>query len=88
VKIVQEVLNLGDSGYITKNNAGEHIVKAIKTIVNGEQYFSNDIQSELLKVVLGQKTRNSETPKNYVFESLTEREKNVLTLVIIEFSTI
>ncbi|MFT6960006.1 MAG: two-component system invasion response regulator UvrY [Polaribacter sp.] len=88
VKIVQEVLKLGARGYISKNNAGEHIVKAIKTVVNGEQYFSNDIQSELLKVALGQKTRNGETPKDYLFESLTEREKNVLILVTRELSTI
>jgi DNA-binding NarL/FixJ family response regulator len=88
VKIVQEVLKLGARGYISKSNAGEHIVKAIKAVVNGEQYFSNDIQDELLKVALGQKTRNGETPKDYLFESLTEREKNVLTLVTRELSTI
>jgi len=44
VKIVQEVLKLGASGYISKSNAGEHILKAIKAVANGEQYFSNDIQ--------------------------------------------
>ena len=37
VKIVQEVLNLGASGYISKNNAGEHIIKAIKAVANGDQ---------------------------------------------------
>ena len=88
VKIVQEVLKLGASGYISKNNAGEHILKAIKAVVNGEQYFSNDIQNELLKVVSGQKTRKGEMPEDYLYESLTEREKNVLTLVTKELSTI
>jgi two-component system invasion response regulator UvrY len=88
VKIVQEVLKLGASGYISKNNAGEHILNAIKAVVNGEQYFSNDIQSELLKVVSGQKTRKGEMPEDYLYESLTEREKNVLKLVTKELSTI
>jgi two-component system invasion response regulator UvrY len=88
VKIVQEVLKLGASGYISKNNAGEHILNAIKAVVNGEQYFSNDIQNELLKVVLGQKTRKGEMPEDYLYESLTEREKNVLKLVTKELSTI
>ena len=88
VKIVQEVLKLGASGYISKNNAGEHILKAIKAVVNGEQYFSNDIQNELLKVVSGQKTRKGEMPEDYLYESLTEREKSVLTLVTKELSTI
>ena len=88
VKIVQEVLKLGASGYISKNNAGEHILKAIKAVVNGEQYFSNDIQNELLKVVSGQKTRKGEMPEDYLYESLTEREKSVLALVTKELSTI
>ena len=88
VKIVQEVLKLGASGYISKNNAGEHILKAIKAVVNGEQYFSNDIQNELLKVVSGQKKRKGEMPEDYLYESLTEREKSVLTLVTKELSTI
>jgi two-component system invasion response regulator UvrY len=88
VKIVQEVLKLGASGYISKNNAGEHILNAIKAVVNGEQYFSNDIQNELLKVVSGQKTRKGEMPEDYLYESLTEREKNVLKLVTKELSTI
>ena len=31
------------------------MVKAIKTVVKGEHYFSDDIQNELLKVALGKK---------------------------------
>ena len=32
IKIVEEILKLGCSGYITKNNAGEHILDAIKAV--------------------------------------------------------
>ncbi|MFD2530384.1 MULTISPECIES: response regulator transcription factor [Polaribacter] len=87
VKIVQEVLNLGARGYISKNNAGEHIVKAIKAVANDEQYFSNDIQEELLKSFSGQKTRKGDMPEDFLFESLTEREISVLKLVTKELST-
>ncbi|MFQ3297316.1 MAG: two-component system invasion response regulator UvrY, partial [Patiriisocius sp.] len=87
VKIVQEVLNLGARGYISKNNAGEHIIKAIQAVANGDQYFSNDIQNELLKSISGQKARKGDMPEDFLFESLTEREKNVLRLVSIELST-
>ena len=87
VKIVQEVLNLGARGYISKNNAGEHIIKAIQAVANGDQYFSNDIQNELLKAISGQKVRKGDMPEDFLFESLTEREKNVLRLVSIELST-
>ncbi|TXD47955.1 response regulator transcription factor [Polaribacter sp. IC073] len=87
VKIVQEVLRLGASGYISKNNAGEHIIKAIKAVANGEQYFSNDIQDELLKGISGQRARKGDMPEDFLFESLTEREKDVLRFVTKELST-
>jgi DNA-binding NarL/FixJ family response regulator len=87
VRIVQEVLSLGASGYISKNNAGAHIVQAIKAVANGEQYFSSDIQKELLKSISGQKARTGDMPQDLLFDSLTEREKNVLRLVSKELST-
>lgn len=87
VRIVQEVLSLGAKGYISKNNAGAHIVKAIKAVANGEQYFSSDIQEELLKAISGQKAKQGDMPQDFLFGSLTEREKNVLKLVTKELST-
>ncbi|MFT5257167.1 MAG: two-component system invasion response regulator UvrY [Polaribacter sp.] len=87
IKIVQEVLLLGACGYISKSNAGEHIVKAIKVVASGEQYFSDDIQNELLKAISGQKSKKGDMPEDFLFESLTERERNVLRLVTRELST-
>ncbi|ARV07598.1 DNA-binding response regulator [Polaribacter sp. SA4-10] len=88
VKIVQEVLNLGCKGYISKNNAGEHIVNAIKAVAKGEQYFSNDIQSSLLKSLSGQIVPQGEMPDNFLLDSLTDREIDVLKLITKEYSTI
>ena len=88
VKIVQEVLNLGCKGYISKNNAGEHIVNAIKAVAKGEQYFSNDIQSSLLKSFSGQMVPQGEMPDKFLLDSLTEREVDVLKLITKEYSTI
>ena len=88
VKIVQEVLNLGCKGYISKNNAGEHIVNAIKAVANGEQYFSNDIQSILLKSISGQMVPQGDMPDDFLLKSLTERELDVLKLITKEYSTI
>jgi len=87
IKIIQEVLLLGACGYISKKNAGEHIVKAIKLVASGETYFSDDIQNELLKVILGQKTKKRDTPEDFLFKSLTEREREVLSLVAGQLST-
>jgi len=88
LKIVQEVLNLGCKGYISKNNAGEHIVDAIKAVATGEQYFSTDIQSMLLKSISGQMVPQGEMPDKFLLDSLTERELDVLKLITKEYSTI
>ncbi|WP_159948857.1 response regulator [Polaribacter septentrionalilitoris] len=88
VKIVQEVLNLGCKGYISKNNAGEHIVNAIKAVASGEQYFSNDIQNILLKSLSGQMVPQGEMPDKFLLDTLTERELDVLKLITKEYSTI
>jgi DNA-binding NarL/FixJ family response regulator len=87
VKIVQEVLSLGSKGYISKNNAGEHIINAIKAVAKGEQYFSNDIQKILLNSLSGQMVPQGEMPDNFLLDSLTEREIDVLKLITKEYST-
>lgn len=87
IKIVQEVLKFGGKGYITKANAGEHIVQAIKAVYNGEEYFSDDIKKMLLKSLSGQKVEDGEMPDKFLYETLTQREKDVLELVAKEYST-
>lgn len=88
LRIVQEVLNLGCKGYISKNNAGEHIVNAIKAVAKGQQYFSNDIQSMLLQSLSGEIVPQGEMPDNFLLSTLTERELDVLKLITKEYSTL
>ncbi|RCS26483.1 DNA-binding response regulator [Polaribacter sp. WD7] len=87
VKIVQEVLNLGCKGYISKNNAGVHIVKAIKAVAKGQQYFSDDIQGILLQSLSGEMVPQGEMPDKFLLDSLTERELDVLKLITKQYST-
>ena len=87
IKIVQEMLTLGCKGYITKNNAGEHIVEAIKAVANGEQYFSDDVQKTLLKSFSGQKVPKGMLPNKFLIETLTERELVVLKLITKQLNT-
>lgn len=87
IKIVQEMLSLGCKGYITKNNAGEHIVEAIKTVAKGEQYFSSDIQKTLLKSLAGQQVPQGKLPDEFLIDTLTDRELDVLKLITKQFNT-
>jgi DNA-binding NarL/FixJ family response regulator len=87
IKIVQEMLKLGCKGYITKNNAGEYLIDAIKTVTGGEQYFSPNIQKELFKILSGQNGAVGDLPDKFLIESLTERELEVLKLITKQNST-
>ena len=87
-KIVQEMLTLGCSGYITKNNAGEHIIEGIKAVHRGEQYFSSDLHKDLIDILSGHKiVPEGETPEENLLEELTERELKVLKLISKEYNT-
>jgi DNA-binding NarL/FixJ family response regulator len=87
-RIVQEVLSLGCKGYISKNEAGEHILRAVKSVSKGEQYYSTDIQSILLKSLSGEIVTKGEIPDKFRIDSLTERELDVLKLIMKEYSSL
>ena len=52
IKLVKEVLGMGAKGFVPKKSAGEHIVKAIRKVFKGEQYFSDDIKEKMMKTLL------------------------------------
>ncbi|WP_439130417.1 response regulator [Polaribacter sp.] len=88
IKIVQEMINLDCNGYITKNNAGEYIIDAIKAVMKGEQFFTPSIQKELIKALSGQKVADGDLPDKFLIESLTDRELEVLKLITKQYNTI
>ncbi|MFY9242879.1 MAG: response regulator transcription factor [Polaribacter sp.] len=87
IKIVQEMIRLGCRGYITKNNAGAHIINAIKAVAKGEQYFSDDIRNLLIKSASGQDMPDGDIPDKFLIEALTEREVEILKLITKQLST-
>ena len=50
VKLVQEMINLGANGFLSKDSAGLHIIEAIHAVHKGDQYFSDAIKNNLLKL--------------------------------------
>ncbi|MBT3742011.1 response regulator transcription factor [Polaribacter sp.] len=88
IKIVQEMLSLGCKGYISKKNAGDHVIDAIKAVANGDQYFSSDIQTVLLKSFAGQQVPVGDAPNKFIIETLTDRELDVLKLITQQFNSL
>ena len=87
MKLVEEMLALGANGYISKDSAGEHIIDAIKAVHSGEQFFSNSIKDELLKIFTGKKVDPKKRPESTISNMLTAREIEVLKLISKEHSS-
>ncbi len=74
---VERVLKAGAKGYLMKEEATTHVVKAIRKILSGEVYMSEPMRESFVnKVISGGKTLDGSTPAK-----LTNRELEVLQLV-------
>lgn len=82
VKIVKEMVALGANGFIDKSCAGEHIIKAIRTVHNGAKYFNDEIRDELFNSYTGKPKEGIEG------EELSYKELAVLRLVLKEMTNI
>ncbi|MDY0780281.1 response regulator transcription factor [Tenacibaculum sp. IB213877] len=85
-KLVQEMIALGANGFIEKSSASDHIIKAIKAVYKGEQYYSDDIKSSLFDLYVNE-SKTDESIKSTVEEPLTDREIEILKLITQELST-
>ncbi|RLD60086.1 MAG: DNA-binding response regulator [Bacteroidetes bacterium] len=80
VSFITNMMKSGASGYLLKNTTKEELIAAIKTIQKGEQYLAREVQEKLISASFGKKD-TAFIPK------LTRREKEVLKLILEEFTT-
>jgi DNA-binding NarL/FixJ family response regulator len=67
----RRILQAGASGYLTKAEPGEELIKAVRTITRGLKYFSPEVQQELPDII-------DETISKPKHHNLTDREYEVL----------
>jgi len=82
---VTEILNNGAQGYILKNTGREELLKALRTVVGGKSYFSDDVTQTIMKGLM--KQRKAGKQKEGFFPKISRREKEVLRLIIQEHTT-
>jgi len=70
---VEQALQAGARGYITKNSAPEVLIEAVRKIAQGDVYMETGIAQKLAY----QKSRNRRTP----FENLSTREFEIMGLL-------
>jgi two-component system, NarL family, nitrate/nitrite response regulator NarL len=75
--VVRELLRLGVNGYVLKKDAYTTLVEALHKVIDNKKYFSDEIAEMLIQL-----SDRSEDQK-----VLTEREQEVLRLVVKEYTS-
>jgi DNA-binding NarL/FixJ family response regulator len=73
----ERCLRAGASGYIMKEESGEHLVSAIRQVLDGKVYLSETMAMRILKSVTGSNVHNEESP----LQKLTDREFEIFQLI-------
>jgi len=82
VSFIKQIIKNGAMGYLLKNTGKNELVAAIKTVLGGERYLPQNIQEMLLNESLGKSNSSS-----FFIPKLTNREKEILDLIIKEYTT-
>ncbi|MEQ8924854.1 MAG: response regulator transcription factor [Fulvivirga sp.] len=79
---INKMISLGAHGYTLKNSTKQEIKTAINQILNGENYFSKDVYEAIINRIA------KKNPKKRISLEieLSSREREVLKLIIAEFS--
>jgi DNA-binding NarL/FixJ family response regulator len=78
-EMIDQLVEQGVDGYVPKNAEKNELLLAIKTILEGEKYFSKEIKDIFLD--------NKFYKKKQEEIKLTQREIDVITLIAQEFTT-
>ena len=82
VSFIKQIIKNGAMGYLLKNTGKNELIDAVKTVLNGELYLQQNIKELLLKESFGKATTSS-----FFIPKLTIREKEILGLIIKEYTT-
>ena len=78
--LIQRALQEGAAGFMLKESDPEDLISGIRTIANGKTYYSIEVMKAHMDYQRNQMTKNTRI-------KLTRREKEVLELLVAEYST-
>ena len=79
---IKNMLASGVCGYILKNSGRKELITAINTLMNGENYFSDEVKNVIIKELIRKKTNQGKISGEII--PLTPRELDVLRYIIDE----
>lgn len=81
---IKKMIEAGAGGYILKNSGREELISAIETVLEGQNYFSDEVKDAIMQNMVQRQTRNEKIAGEPV--PLTRREKDVLNLIVREYT--
>lgn len=78
---IKKMLEAGVNGYVLKNCSEEEILESVEYVIKGESYFSGEVNKILVNRMM-EDSRGIADKEVY----LSDREKEVLTLVLEQYS--
>ncbi len=82
IAFIKQIIKNGANGYLLKNTNKSELVLAIHTVQNDELFLPETLQRQLLNDSLGKPTNSS-----FFVPNLTRREKEVLSLIVKEYTS-
>jgi DNA-binding NarL/FixJ family response regulator len=73
----ERVLRAGGRGYISKQQSGQRLLLAIRRVLEGQIYLSDDVSTRLLDSLASNRPTRTPSP----VEQLTDRELEVFTMI-------
>jgi len=82
LEIINEILQVEADGYILKNTGKKELIAALEKIVDNGTYYSNEVLVTLMQEGKRERIIHDNT------KSLTEREVEILKLIVQEYSSV
>lgn len=82
---IKNMLKAGVQGYLLKNTSSEELIKALKTIMKGERYYSNEVALKLIEPFHDEIVGGTDF-QSIKKDILSKREKQILKLITSEFT--
>lgn len=83
-RYIRELLSIGVSGYLLKNAVSGDIIKAIHAVIKGESYLSPTISNRVIEDYVGM---NKKTSQDELYNTLTNREREVFQMMVEGYPT-
>ncbi|MDD3459225.1 MAG: response regulator transcription factor [Weeksellaceae bacterium] len=83
LSLIKLMLGNGAKGYVLKNAGQDEVLDAIKTVYSGKTYLDDEVN----EIIINSMTKHSKQKTTSPFPKLSRREKDVLKLIINEYTT-